>query len=160
MKPKHLFVALVSFTVLMTALTLFANVIRLPPDPSKAVGVWLGLDEDNLGFLRLELDEDGQGFLSIKYQPHLPPHLYRVEKWQLVKWTVKLDARPLDDEKYAITFKEIEFSSNYLKGKFGGRGWERRFTLFNERTWSSQVASTQEQIAKYRELLKQKPAAK
>ena len=142
----------VSIVVALVAVatSLLAKVIPLPPKPSDVVGVWFGYAEDKLTFLRLELDADTKGYLSVKFLPDTPPRLYHVESWRLSGSTIEIQTRPVDSEAERVAFKKVRLSLDSLEGKFGGRGWERQFTVFSERAWQSQATPTQERITRYR----------
>jgi|SRR5687767_7019530 len=122
-----------AFSTLIMCLSVFAVRYASPPKASHLLGVWSGYSNHN-DFLRLEFDENNTGHLGfISVVRDAPVAVYRVSRWKLADWTVKLELEPLTPDADSIQFKSVVFDYIEMKCEFGGKGWERKATLFSER---------------------------
>lgn len=86
-----------------------------PPTAKDLIGVWIGFDQDDLTFTRLELRPDSTGYCA-RVSPadtilhHYGVQLYRVEKWNIDGWSVTFDLIPISSNAEPV----------YLKGQVGG----------------------------------------
>jgi hypothetical protein len=85
-----------------------------PPTAKDLVGVWIGFDNDQLTFTRLDLHADSTGFCA-RVSPAdtiLHDHgvdVYRITKWDVNGWNIEIHLSPLSDAP----------SVGYLKGRIG-----------------------------------------
>ena|ERR1051326_4910311 len=56
------------------------------PKPETLIGVWLGFDEDELNFTRLDLRPDFTGFCARVSPADTILHEYGVEAYRVTKW--------------------------------------------------------------------------
>jgi hypothetical protein len=82
-----------------------------------ALGVWIGFEQDDLTFTRLELRADSTGDcartrLSIGHDSphHYGVQLYRVDRWNIEGWNLTFDLTPISSNAEPV----------YLKGQAGG----------------------------------------
>jgi hypothetical protein len=73
-----------------------------PPTAKELVGVWVGFDNDELTFTRLDLRADSAGFCA-RLSPadtilhHQGVHLYRVTEWSVNGWNIKIQMSPVSN---------------------------------------------------------------
>jgi hypothetical protein len=122
-----------------------------PPDPRSIVGAWFGYDENRLNFCRLEFNADSKGFFAITFVDD-PAELYRVEKWSLRDFDIKLDPTPVDQKAEPIYLKGTA-TLNQLTLELGGKRiqWHRKLILFNTRMFLSKNRRVEDRIEKYKQ---------
>ena len=85
-----------------------------PPAAKELVGTWIGFDEGELTFTRLELHADLTGYLARVSPADTILHdygvkIYRVNKWSISDWNVAIDLTPMSSNAEVV----------YLKGRAG-----------------------------------------
>jgi hypothetical protein len=123
----------------------------LPPTPEMATGVWVGFDESDLVFYRLDLRRDFTGYCaSVSQTGSLHDYgvdVYKVTRWCLRDRTLLIDMHPVTTNAEAI----------YLKGTFGGSPielevggsngqWKRDVVLHRESEWNAGNSETRSKI--------------
>jgi hypothetical protein len=86
-----------------------------PPTAKDLAGVWIGFDQDDLTFTRLELHTDATGYCARVNPADTILHqygveLYRVNRWSIEGWNLTFDLSPISSNAEPI----------YLKGRAGG----------------------------------------
>ena len=86
-----------------------------PPTAKDLVGVWIGFDQDELTFTRLELHTDSTGYCARVHPAdtilhHFGVELYRVNRWSIEGWNLTFDLTPISSNAEPV----------YLKGQAGG----------------------------------------
>jgi hypothetical protein len=86
-----------------------------PPTAKDLIGVWIGFDQDDLAFTRLELRADSTGYCARVYPAdtilhHYGAQLYRVDKWSIEGWNLTFELTPISSNAEPV----------YLKGQAGG----------------------------------------
>jgi hypothetical protein len=86
-----------------------------PPTAKDLTGVWIGFDQDDLAFTRLELRADSTGYCARLYPAdtilhHYGVQLYRVDKWSIEGWNLTFELTPISANAEPV----------YLKGQAGG----------------------------------------
>lgn len=85
-----------------------------PPNAKQLVGVWIGFDNDELTFTRLDLHADSTGFCA-RVSPadtilhDQGVHVYRVTKWDVRGWNIEIQMSPLSNAT----------GVGYVKGRIG-----------------------------------------
>jgi hypothetical protein len=73
-----------------------------PPTAQDLAGVWIGFDDDQLTFTRLDLRADSTGFCA-RVSPadtilhDRGVHAYRITKWDVSGWNIEIHMSPLSD---------------------------------------------------------------
>lgn len=85
-----------------------------PPSAKELVGTWIGFDQDELTFTRLELHADSTGYLARVSPAETILHdygvqVYHVNKWSVTDWNVAIDLTPISSNAEVV----------YLKGRAG-----------------------------------------
>ena len=84
-----------------------------PPTTKELIAVWIGFDDDELTFTRLDLRSDGQGFCARVSPADTILHdygvqVYRVASWSVDGWILKIQLTPLSPNAEPV----------YLKGRY------------------------------------------
>jgi hypothetical protein len=85
-----------------------------PPTAKDLVGVWIGFDNDELTFTRLDLREDSTGVCA-RVSPadtvlhDQGVHIYRITKWSVNDWNIEIHMSPLSNA----------MDVGYVKGRIG-----------------------------------------
>jgi len=129
----------------------------MPPKPDELVGVWIGFEQDELEFVRLDLRPDFTGYCARVSPADTVLHDYGVEAYRLTHWT-------LEDWKLIIGLLPIITNAEpiYLRGDYSGfsldlemggttNQWKRTLVLYRE---SRIDGANQETRDKIRELEK------
>lgn len=102
--------------LLVIGITTVAEAKRAtPPTAKDLIGVWIGFDQDDLTFTRLELRADSTGYCA-RVSPsdtilhHYGVQLYRVDRWNIEGWNLTFDLTPISSNAEPV----------YLKGQAGG----------------------------------------
>ncbi len=131
-------VALLTAIVLLSgALTAHAKK-AIPPKPEDLIGVWIGFDDDELVFLRLDLRSDFTGYLASVSPSDTILHDYGVYAYRVTKWTV-------DDWNFNISLAAATANaySIQVRGRYNGFSlrlelsgtdglWKRNVILYRE----------------------------
>jgi hypothetical protein len=128
-----------------------------PPKPEELAGVWIGFEQDELDFVRLDLRLDFTGYCARVSPTDTSLHEYGVEAYRVTHWT-------LEDWKLIISLKPMTTNAEpiYLHGyhsefsfdlEMGGttNHWKRKLVLYRE---SRIDGANQETRDKIRELEK------
>jgi hypothetical protein len=73
-----------------------------PPAAKDLVGIWIGFDNDQLTFTRLDLRADSTGFCA-RVSPadtilhDQGVHLYRITKWSVNGWDIEVQMSPVSN---------------------------------------------------------------
>jgi hypothetical protein len=73
-----------------------------PPSAKELVGVWVGFDNGQLTFTRLDLRSDSTGFCARVSPPDTMlhdqgVHVYRILKWTVNGWDIEIQMSPLSN---------------------------------------------------------------
>jgi hypothetical protein len=116
MRPRlSLLYSLLAFAVLIVTATgsgIAADKLATPPTAKDLVGVWIGFDNDELTFTRLDLRADSTGFCARVSTAGLHDqgvHVYRVDKWTVNGWNIEIKMSPLSNAT----------NVGYVKGRIG-----------------------------------------
>src|SRR5207247_3178045 len=128
-----------------------------PPKPDELAGVWIGFEQDELDFVRLDLRPDFTGYCARVSPADTVLHDYGVEALRVTHWT-------LEDWKLIISLTPITTNAEpiYLRGDYSGfsfdlemgsttNQWKRKLALCRE---SRIHGANQETRDKIRELEK------
>jgi hypothetical protein len=128
-----------------------------PPKPEKLAGVWIGFEQDELDFVRLDLRSDLTGYCALVSPADTTLHDYGVEAYRVPHWT-------MEDWKLIISLtpKTTNAEPIYLRGAYNGfsfrlemggttNQWKRSLVLYRE---SRIDGANQETRDKIRELEK------
>ncbi len=137
--------------VLFTFIALAYKPAR-PPKPEQLVGVWIGFDEDQLNFTRLDLRADATGFCVRVSPADTSLHDYGVEGYRVAKWT-------MDNWKFNTTLTPATTNAEpvFLRGRYsigslrleigGSNGrWKRELLLFRESRLDGANQETKQKI--------------
>ena len=84
-----------------------------PPTAKDLVGVWIGFDDDDLTFTRLELRANSTGYCSRVSPADTILHNYGVQVYRINKWTLSGS-----DMTFDLTPASANAGKVYLKGRF------------------------------------------
>ena len=109
-----------------------------PPTAKELVGVWIGFDQDELTFTRLDLGADSTGYCARVSPADTILHdygvqVYRVNKWSISGWSLTIDLTPVSSNAESVYLKgQAELAS--LKLEIGGakHKWKRELLLSPE----------------------------
>ena len=84
-----------------------------PPTAKELGGVWVGFDDDELTFTRLDLRPNGTGYCARVSPPdtilhHYGVQLYRVAHWGINSWVFVIELTPISSNGEPV----------YLKGRY------------------------------------------
>ena len=109
-----------------------------PPTAKELVGVWIGFDQDELTFTRLDLGADSTGYCARVYPSdtilhHYSVKVYRVNKWSISDWNITIDLTPISSNAESVYFKGRAGTAS-LNLKIGGvkTKWKRELLLSPE----------------------------
>ena len=126
-----------------------------PPTPEQLVGVWIGFDDDDLTFTRLDLRPNSTGYCARVSPADTSLHEYgvegyRVKKWGMDKWKFSTTLAPATTNAEPI-FLRGAYGIGSLRLEVGGSNgqWKRDLLLFRE---SRLDGANQETKAKIKEL--------
>jgi hypothetical protein len=128
-----------------------------PPKPEELAGVWIGFEQDELDFVRLDLRSDFTGYCARVSPDDTTLYDYGVEAYRVPHWT-------LEDWKLIISLTPMTTNAEpiYLRGDSSGfsfdlemggmtNQWKRKLVLYRE---SRIDGANQETRDKIRELEK------
>src|SRR6185503_9531256 len=86
--------------VLVACVVAYATTKARPPKPEQLAGVWIGFDEDDLTFTRLDLRSGFTGYCARVSPTNIVLHEsgvdgYRVAKWSLDEWKFSTTLMPV-----------------------------------------------------------------
>ena len=121
-----------------------------PPDVRAVAGIWIGIDEDNLKFYRLELEPGGKGYCSSCFVDN-PAKLYSIGRWSMERFAIKIDLVPIDKEAESI-FMRGEASTSTMALQVGGTliQWKKKLTMVKEADLEEKNAKARKRIERYR----------
>jgi hypothetical protein len=132
-----------------------ADKLARPPNPKELVGAWIGFDNDELEFTRLDLRSDFTGYCARLGPADTELHglgvaVYRVTKWDIDDWDFRISLTPLstDAEPIELRGKYNGFSLHLELSGTNGK-WNRSLVLNRE---SRENASNIEARDKIRQL--------
>jgi hypothetical protein len=120
-----------------------------PPSKEKFVGVWQGYSEDELEFARLDLKSDGTGALAVSFLPDSPADLYRVPRWSLDRYRLRIDLEPMGPEDDPIALEDVSGSHtslNLVIKEVHGSSWSRKMTLYSEEEFQRRAGETRKRL--------------
>jgi hypothetical protein len=137
--------------VLPTSLTCDGCRAR-PPEAENLVGVWIGFDESELDFCRLDLRQDCTGFFACVSPAGSSLHEYGVQAYRVTHWAV-------DEWKFITRLVPATTNAEpvYLRGRcdwtsleleVGGTNghWKRKLVLYPESRMDGANQETRDQI--------------
>ena len=130
----------------------------IPPKPEDLIGVWIGFDNDELFFSRLDLRSDFTGFLARVSPNDTVLHHYGVFAYRVTKWTI--NGWNFNGELTAATpgAESIQMRGSYngfsLHVELSGTIWVRNIILERD---VREAAANKETRAKIREFEKRPP---
>jgi hypothetical protein len=89
-----------------------------PPTVKELIGIWIGFDDDQLTFTRLDLRADSTGFCA-RVSPadtilhHQGVHVYRVTKWSANGWNIEIHMSP-ESNATAVGYVKVVLVLPYL----------------------------------------------
>jgi hypothetical protein len=126
--------------VLLIAMTFIAFAYKpaRPPKPELLASVWIGFDNDELNFTRLDLRPDFTGYCARVSPADTSLHEYGVDGYRVTKWG-------LDKWKFSVTLTPATTNAEpiYLRGRYSGFSlrlevggtngqWKRDVILYRE----------------------------
>jgi hypothetical protein len=83
-----------------------------PPTAKDLVGVWIGFDEDDLTFTRLELNADSTGYCARVSPADTLLHkygvqVYRVDKWSIEGWSLAFELTPISSNAEEVYLRAV-----------------------------------------------------
>jgi hypothetical protein len=144
--------------ILLVSLASIADAKKaIPPKPEDLIGVWIGFDDDELVFSRLDLRSDFTGYLARVSPSDTVLHDYGVYAYRVTKWTV-------DDWNFNISLAAATSNAEAIqvRGRYNGfslrleisgtNGLWKRNVILNREVRES--AANKESRAKIQELEK------
>jgi len=138
--------------VLAAGLVAFARTPARPPKPDQLAGVWVGFDEGDLTFTRLDLRSDFTGYCARVSPSNVVMHAYgvsgyRVAKWSLDEWKFSTALTPVTTNAEPI-FLRGSLSMASLRLEVGGTelNWTRNVVLFRESLLDGANVETRDKI--------------
>jgi hypothetical protein len=130
--------ACVSLFFISTVVVVLATTYARVPKPEELAGVWIGFDEDELSFTRLDLRPDFTGYCARVHPTDTILHEYgvkgyRVTKWGIDKWTFIINLSPMTTNAESI-YMRGRHSAFSLRLEVGGTNskWKRELILRRE----------------------------
>jgi hypothetical protein len=124
-----------------------------PQTAKDLIGVWIGFDQDDLTFTRLELRADSTGYCARVSPGDTSLHSYGVQVYRIDKWSVRGGDLILNSTPVSSNAEPL-----YLKGRLGGiaslslevgglnKKWKRRLVLNPESRIQASNQETKEAI--------------
>jgi hypothetical protein len=138
--------------LLAAGLVAHATTKARPPKPEQLAGVWIGFDEDDLTFMRLDLRSDFTGYCARVSPTNISLHeygvaAYRVAKWSLDEWKLSTTLTPVTTNAEPI-FLRGRLSVSSLRLEVGGTKlkWSRDVILYRESLLDGANAETRDKI--------------
>ncbi len=157
---RRMMICVMAIILVSVASTAYAEKKAIPPKPEDLIGVWIGFDDDELVFSRLDLRSDFTGFLA-RLSPRdailhdYGAYAYRVTKWTVDDWNfiISLTAATPNAESIQIRGRYNGFS---LRLEISGTNglWKRNVILNRE---VRETAANRETREKIQELEKRRP---
>jgi hypothetical protein len=126
-----------------------------PPTAKELVGVWIGFDDDQLTFTRLDLRADSTGFCA-RVSPadtilhDQGVHVYRITKWSVNGWDIEVQMSPVSNAT-AIGYVKGRIGLASLRLTMGGPengGWKEEPFLHPESRMLISNQETRDRIEK------------
>ena len=125
----------------------------MPPKMDNLTGVWIGFDESELDFCRLELRPDATGYFATVSPADTSLHDYGVQAYRVTHWTV-------EEWKFTVSLSPATTNAEpiYLRGRcdytsldleIGGTTiqWKRKIVLYPESRIDGANQETRDKIA-------------
>jgi len=135
----------------------YAEKKAIPPKPQDLIGVWIGFDDDELFFSRLDLRSDFTGYLARVSPRDTILHdygvfAYRVTKWTVDDWNLDISLTPATPKAESIQVRG-HYNGFSLRLEITGTDglWKRNVVLDRE---VRETAANKETREKIRELEK------
>ena len=125
------FIAALMVTLSLSA-SLGATKRSIPPTEKDLIGVWIGFEEGQLTFTRLDLRANSIGYCA-RISAGSDAEVYRIRNWSIRGWDLQIDVIPLSPNVESIYLKGLGGRA-YLQlriGAVGGR-WQRKLVLSPE----------------------------
>ena len=106
---------------------------RVPhPKVEEIADTWIGFNEDDLYYYRLNLNTNGNGICASTFVRD-PAKLYRVTEWTLDNYAIEIKLEPVDPKAEPIWMKG-ETAGLHLDLMSGGKElkWKRKIKLYRE----------------------------
>jgi hypothetical protein len=126
-----------------------------PPTAKELAGVWIGFDNDELTFTRLDLRADSTGFCA-RVSPadtilhDQGVHVYRISKWSVSGWDIEIQMSPVSNAT-AIGYVKGQIGLASLRLTIGGSengGWKEEPFLHPEARIMVSNQETRDKIRK------------
>jgi len=140
--------------------TTFADKKAIPPKPEDLIGVWVGFDDDELFFSRLDLRSDFSGYLARVSPRDTILHdygvfAYRVTKWTVDDWNFNINLTAATPKAESIEMRGLYNGFSLRLEISGANGlWKRNIILNRE---IRETAANRETREKIQELEKRRP---
>ena len=129
------------------------------PTPEDLIGVWVGFDDDELRFSRLDLRSDFTGYLARVSPSDTILHdigvsAYRVTNWKVEGWNVSISLNAMTSNAESMQIR-CRYNGSSLRLKISGTNgfWERNVILNRE---ERETAANRETTEKIQELERRK----
>ena len=146
--------SVVGSLAVLTVTIALANKPARPPKPIELAGVWIGFDNDELDFTRLDLRPDFTGYCARVAPSDTSLHEYGVHIYRVTHWTA-------EDWKFVIRLTPVDAKAEsiYVKGRIGtftlqlevgatNGEWKRELVLRRESRIEASNRETREKIRK------------
>jgi hypothetical protein len=143
---------IIAISLVAVGFIAFAYKPARPPKPEQLAGVWIGFDNDELVFTRLDLRSDFTGFCARVSPADISLHEYGVAGYRVTKWG-------LDQWKFSIMFTPITTNAEpiFMRGRLSGWSlhlevggtngqWKRDVILYREARLDDVNQETRERI--------------
>jgi hypothetical protein len=144
--------ALLTTIVLVGAASTSCAKNATPPKPEDLIGVWVGFDDDELRFSRLDLRSDFTGYLARVSPSDTILHdigvsVYRVTNWKVEGWNVSISLNAMTSNAESMQMR-CRYNGSSLRLKISGTNgfWERNVILNREERETAANRETREKI--------------
>ncbi|HXJ88592.1 MAG TPA: hypothetical protein VMS18_17360 [Candidatus Binatia bacterium] len=125
-----LILALLPFLFLSTFVS--ATKKSIPPTEKDLIGVWIGWEEGQLAFTRVDLRANSMGYCA-RIFAGTDPEVYQIRRWSMDGWNLKIDLTPISPKIESIYLVGLG-GRGYLQLKVSAVGgkWHRKLVLLPE----------------------------
>lgn len=117
--------------VVLLAATSQATTKALPIPAQALIGVWIGFDQYQFEFTRLDLRADSTGYCAQVFTPD-SAQVYRIQKWGVDGFNLTADLMPLSTNARKGLRLRGRAGLAWMKLQITGKGWKRELLLFPE----------------------------
>jgi len=109
-----------------------------PPTPNELVGAWIGFDQDELTFTRLELRADSTGYCARVSPSDTSLHsygaqIYRIDKWSVRDWNITIDLIPISSNAEVVDLRgRVGMAELDLEISGLNNSWKEKVLLYPE----------------------------